>query len=141
MLLGTLTDGAYALGAGTARSLRGRPRFLAGERWVSGSVYIGLGVVAAVSSRRGAPPRRGTRDRLRQGEAMSHLRDKYCIVGVGETEYSRGSGRSTRAMAVEAIRKAILDAGLKASDVDGMLDYQGGDSTLAPPWRPISASA
>ena len=21
---------------------------------------------------------------------MSHLRDKYCIVGVGETEYSRG---------------------------------------------------
>src|SRR5688500_5297708 len=60
------------------------------------------------------------------------LRDKYCIVGVGETEYSRGSGRSTRAMAVEAVRKAILDAGLKASEVDGMLDYQGGDSTLAP---------
>ena len=34
-------------------------------------------------------------------------------------------------MAVEAIRKAILDAGLTAADVDGMLDYQGGDSTLA----------
>jgi acetyl-CoA acetyltransferase len=63
---------------------------------------------------------------------MSHLRDKYCIVGVGETEYSRGSGRSTRALAVEAVRKAILDAGLTAKDVDGMLDYQGGDSTLAP---------
>jgi len=63
---------------------------------------------------------------------MSHLKDKYCIVGVGETEYSRGSNRSTRAMAVEAVRKAILDAGMKASDVDGMLDYQGGDSTLAP---------
>ena len=60
---------------------------------------------------------------------MSHLRDKYCIVGVGETEYSRGSGRSTRAMAVEAVRKAILDAGLKASDVDGMMSYQNGDST------------
>ena len=51
VLLGTLTDGAYALSAGTAaRWLRGRPRFLAGERWVSGGVYIGLGVVAAVSS-------------------------------------------------------------------------------------------
>ena len=51
VLLGTLTDGAYALGAGTAaRWLRGRPRFLASERWVSGSVYIGLGVVTAVSS-------------------------------------------------------------------------------------------
>src|SRR2546422_9530897 len=59
------------------------------------------------------------------------LRDKYCIAGIGETEYSRSSGRTTRAMAVEAIRKAILDAGLKAPDVDGMLDYQGGDSTLA----------
>src|SRR5205814_5034514 len=64
--------------------------------------------------------------------AMKTLKDKYCIVGVGETEYSRGSNRSTRAMAVEAVRKAILDAGLKASDVDGMLDYQSGDSTLAP---------
>jgi len=60
------------------------------------------------------------------------LKDKYCIVGVGETEYSRGSNRSTRAMAVEAVRKAILDAGLKPSEVDGMLDYQSGDSTLAP---------
>ena len=51
---------------------------------------------------------------------MRGLRDKYCIVGVGETEYSRGSNRTTRAMAVEAVRSAILDAGLEASDVDGM---------------------
>src|SRR5262249_36579048 len=70
----------------------------------------------------------GTRKMLVQSRG---LRDKYCIVGVGGTEYSRASGRTTRAMAVEAIRKAILDAGLKAADVDGMLDYQGGDSTLA----------
>src|SRR3989442_2842804 len=62
---------------------------------------------------------------------MKTLRDKYCVVGVGETEYSRASGRTTRAMAVEAIRRAILDADLTARDVDGMLDYQGGDSTLA----------
>ena len=40
------------------------------------------------------------------------LKDKYCIVGVGETEYSRHSGRSTRAMAVDAIKKAMADAGL-----------------------------
>ena len=51
VLLGMITDGAYALSAGTAaRWLRGRPRFLASERWISGGVYIGLGVVAAVSS-------------------------------------------------------------------------------------------
>lgn len=62
---------------------------------------------------------------------MKSLRDKYCIVGVGETEYSRASRRTTRAMAVEAIRKAILDAGLTAGDVDGMMDYSSGDSTLA----------
>ncbi|MGH7277408.1 MAG: thiolase C-terminal domain-containing protein, partial [Candidatus Rokuibacteriota bacterium] len=60
---------------------------------------------------------------------MKTLRDRYCIVGVGETEYSRNSGRTTRAMAVEAIRTAILDAGLGAGDVDGMMSYQGNDST------------
>ncbi|MCE2463511.1 MAG: hypothetical protein J4F46_06335 [Dehalococcoidia bacterium] len=58
----------------------------------------------------------------------THLSDKYCIVGVGETEYSRGSGRSTRAMAVEAISKAMGDAGLSSGDVDGLMSYHGGDS-------------
>ena len=49
--LGLLSDGLYALGAGTAAEwLRARPRFVARERWVSGSMYIGLGVVAALSS-------------------------------------------------------------------------------------------
>src|SRR5437764_8437980 len=60
-----------------------------------------------------------------------YLRDKYAIVGVGETTYTRGSGKSTRALGTWAVRNAILDAGLKASDVDGMLDYSGGDSTSA----------
>ncbi|MBI3629301.1 MAG: acetyl-CoA acetyltransferase, partial [Candidatus Rokubacteria bacterium] len=60
---------------------------------------------------------------------MRSLRDQYCIVGVGETEYSRNSGRTTHAMAVEAVRTAILDAGLQAADVDGMMSYQSGDST------------
>ena len=59
----------------------------------------------------------------------SNLRDKYCIVGVGETEYSRGSGRTTRALGAEAIRNAMNDAGLKPQDIDGMLSYHGGDST------------
>ncbi len=63
---------------------------------------------------------------------MAGLKDKYCIVGVGETEYSRDSRRSTRAMAVEAIRKAMDDAGLSGAQVDGMMSYQSGDSTPAP---------
>ncbi len=63
-----------------------------------------------------------------------YLADKYAIVGVGETEYLRGagSGRSTRAMGTAAIRAAIQDAGMKASDIDGMLSYSGNDSTFSP---------
>jgi acetyl-CoA acetyltransferase len=60
-----------------------------------------------------------------------HLRDKYAIVGVGETTYTRGSGKTTRALGTWAVRNAIEDAGLKPSDVDGMLSYQSGDSTFA----------
>lgn len=61
-----------------------------------------------------------------------HLADKYAIVGVGETAYKRGGGRTTRAMATEAISNAMADAGLTMDDVDGMLSYSGGDSTFAP---------
>ena len=46
------------------------------------------------------------------------LRGKYAIVGIGETEYSRGSGRSTRAMGAMAIRRAMDDAGLSSQEVD-----------------------
>ena len=60
---------------------------------------------------------------------MSDVRGKYCIVGIGETEYSRNSGRTTRAMGAEAIRNAMNDAGLKPKDVDGIMSYHGGDST------------
>ena len=42
------------------------------------------------------------------------LRDKYAIVGVGETTYTRGSGMTTRALGTWAVRNAIVDAGLKA---------------------------
>src|SRR5512143_1643388 len=59
------------------------------------------------------------------------MRDKYAIVGVGETTYTLGSNKTTRALGTWAVRNAILDAGLKPSDIDGMLDYSGGDSTSA----------
>ena len=49
--LGLVSDGLYALGAGSAAEwLRARPGFVARERWVSGTMYIGLGVAAALSS-------------------------------------------------------------------------------------------
>ena len=61
-----------------------------------------------------------------------YLRDKYAIVGVGETTYTRGSGKTTRAMGTFAVRAAMLDAGLKPGDIDGMLSYSGNDSTPSP---------
>jgi acetyl-CoA acetyltransferase len=63
-----------------------------------------------------------------------YLRDRYAIVGVGETSYVRGSSVTTRALATRALRNAIADAGLKSSDVDGMLSYHfiQGDSTPIP---------
>src|SRR4029077_17490704 len=59
-----------------------------------------------------------------EDRSMASLKDKYCIVGVGETEYSRQSARSTRAMAVEAVRNAMRDAGLGKDGVDAMMSYQ-----------------
>ena len=53
----------------------------------------------------------------------TNLVGKYAIVGIGETEYSRGSGRSTRAMGAMAVRRAMDDAGLDSTQVDGMLSY------------------
>jgi acetyl-CoA acetyltransferase len=61
-----------------------------------------------------------------------YLREKYAIVGVGETTYTRGSGRTTRALGTWAVKNAIEDAGLKPSDIDGMMSYQSGDSTFTP---------
>src|SRR5438046_9379400 len=60
-----------------------------------------------------------------------YLRDKYAIIGVGETTYTRGSGMTTRAIGVWAVKNALEDAGLKAADVDGMLSYQSGDSNFS----------
>lgn len=61
-----------------------------------------------------------------------YLRNKYAIVGVGETTYRRGSTETTRNLATWAINNALDDAGLNADDVDGMLSYSGNDSTFAP---------
>jgi hypothetical protein len=39
---------------------------------------------------------------------------------------------TTRALATIAVRNAMLDAGLKASEIDGMLSYQSNDSVFSP---------
>ncbi len=51
------------------------------------------------------------------------LRDKAAITGVGETAYSRNSGRSVVALQMEASLAAIADAGLTPKDIDGIIAY------------------
>ena len=47
--------------------------------------------------------------------------DKTAITGVGETDFVKGTERTAVDMMLEAARKAIADAGLKPSDIDGMV--------------------
>jgi acetyl-CoA acetyltransferase len=49
------------------------------------------------------------------------------VVGIGRTAYTRKSGRTGIALAAEAIRAALDDAGLAPTDVDGMTCYSTGD--------------
>jgi acetyl-CoA acetyltransferase len=45
------------------------------------------------------------------------------IVGIGATEFSKDSGRSELRLAVEAVAAALADAGLRPSDVDGLVTF------------------
>jgi acetyl-CoA acetyltransferase len=51
------------------------------------------------------------------------LGGKAAIIGIGATEFSKDSGRSEMSLASEAVAAAIADAGLKPSDIDGMVTY------------------
>ncbi len=56
---------------------------------------------------------------------MISLRDQACIVGVGETAYSRGpgSGLSQLGMQLRASERAIEDAGLTNKQIDGVMPF------------------
>lgn len=53
------------------------------------------------------------------------------VVGIGRTVFSKSSGRTPLAMAAEATRAALDDAGLVPSDVDGIVDFHTNDSASA----------
>ena len=51
------------------------------------------------------------------------LHDRAIIAGIGQTEFSKESGRSELQLAAEASRAAIADAGLSPADIDGMVTF------------------
>ncbi|OXM64399.1 lipid-transfer protein [Amycolatopsis sp. KNN50.9b] len=51
------------------------------------------------------------------------LSGKAAIAGIGATEFSKDSGRSELRLAAEAVRAALDDAGLRPSDVDGLVSF------------------
>ena len=51
------------------------------------------------------------------------LKDQAVIAGIGQTEFSKESGRSELQLAAEASLAAIRDAGLTPADIDGMVTF------------------
>jgi acetyl-CoA acetyltransferase len=54
---------------------------------------------------------------------VNRIRDQAAIVGIGQTPYSKGLGRSEFDMAVEAIGAACADAGISPRQIDGVVRY------------------
>jgi acetyl-CoA acetyltransferase len=54
---------------------------------------------------------------------VSSLGGKAAIAGIGQTEFSKESGRSELQLACEAVKAAIDDAGLRPGDIDGMVTF------------------
>ena len=51
---------------------------------------------------------------------LEDVRGRVAIAGIGETAYTKASGRTAREIGAEAAEKAIADAGLEPRDIDGM---------------------
>lgn len=54
---------------------------------------------------------------------MNGLRERAAVTGIGETAYTRGSGKSVLALQLEASLRAIEDAGLSPKEIDGVIPY------------------
>jgi len=54
---------------------------------------------------------------------VSAIARQTAIAGIGQTEFSKDSGRSELRLGVEAVKAALDDAGLSAAEVDGYATY------------------
>jgi acetyl-CoA acetyltransferase len=55
---------------------------------------------------------------------MSFLLNKTAIVGIGQTEFSKNSGRSELQLALEASKAALDDAGMSPKEIDGAVTFK-----------------
>jgi acetyl-CoA acetyltransferase len=51
------------------------------------------------------------------------LAGRAAVAGIGATEFSKDSGRSELQLSAEAVGSALADAGLRATDVDGLVTF------------------
>ena len=54
---------------------------------------------------------------------MSARAGQTAITGIGQTAYTKESGRTVMSQCVEASAKAIADAGLERGDIDGLVSF------------------
>src|SRR5713101_7564102 len=52
---------------------------------------------------------------------LADLRNRTCIVGIGETAYTRGTKKSALELALEASISAVEDAGIKPEVIDAVI--------------------
>lgn len=53
------------------------------------------------------------------------IRGEVAIAGVGESDHSNASGRSSNEIAAQAIERALADAGLRPDEIDGFMSSPG----------------
>src|SRR5689334_4894043 len=52
---------------------------------------------------------------------LDDVSGEIAIVGVGEADHTKASGRTPAEIAAQAVARALADAGLEPSDVDGIM--------------------
>jgi acetyl-CoA acetyltransferase len=52
---------------------------------------------------------------------LEDISGQIAIVGIGDADYTKASGRTTQQIAAQATERALADAGLRPSDIDGLM--------------------